>query len=150
MSFRIRVCSSPLIVDTLVTEVVDDRAERANPLELLVSARFRNVLFTRCKLDGSQLRMITGDHVTFDQCQMTGADLYAAQLVDVSFLACELDHADFSQASAPGMRLFGSTFHGVKGAAAFRGSYIDAGQVLPMAGIAFQALDITISEPGED
>ena len=26
----------PLILDTLVTEVVDNRAERANPLELLV------------------------------------------------------------------------------------------------------------------
>jgi hypothetical protein len=36
VSFGIRVCSTPLIVDTLVTEVVDDRAERANPLELIV------------------------------------------------------------------------------------------------------------------
>jgi len=28
--------SSPLIVDTLAADLVDDRAERANPLELLV------------------------------------------------------------------------------------------------------------------
>jgi hypothetical protein len=35
-SSRFRVCLSPLIIDTLVTEVVDNRAERANPLELLV------------------------------------------------------------------------------------------------------------------
>ncbi len=33
---RIRVCVSPLILDTLAAHVVDDRAERANSLELLV------------------------------------------------------------------------------------------------------------------
>jgi hypothetical protein len=36
VSSGIRVCSSPLIVDTLAVYVVDDRAERANPLELLI------------------------------------------------------------------------------------------------------------------
>jgi len=35
-SSGIRVCIGPLILDTLLTEKVDHRAERANPLGLLV------------------------------------------------------------------------------------------------------------------
>ncbi len=35
-SFGIRVCVSPLIVDTLAFNVVDHHADRANPLELLI------------------------------------------------------------------------------------------------------------------
>jgi hypothetical protein len=35
-SFGIRVCVDPLILDTLALYVVDPRADRANPLELLV------------------------------------------------------------------------------------------------------------------
>ena len=34
--FGIRVCIGPLILDTLVTQTVDHRAERANPLELTI------------------------------------------------------------------------------------------------------------------
>lgn len=126
-------------------EFVDSRLTGA----VFGAARIADVAFVRCRMEQSTFRMSTTERIEFIGCDLRGADFQGASLLESAFLDCDLTGADFSQAKLKGSRFHGSVLTDVRGGRSFAGVQIDAAQLVPMALGVFDALGITITEPGD-
>jgi uncharacterized protein YjbI with pentapeptide repeats len=113
---------------------------------LFTRGRLREVSITRCRLDGASFRMSETSSVVFDADDLRAGDFYASKLVETRIFDCDLTGAEFSKASAPGLRLHGSTLYDVKGSDALSGAVIESSQVLPVALGVLSALRIEIDD----
>jgi len=112
----------------------------------LRDCRLVDVRFLACRLDGANLRMVTGQHVAFEDCSLAGADLGGAALARARFFDCDLTGVERPGADLGGARLHGSTVDSVSGAGARRGVIIDSGQMVPISLLALAALGIRIDD----
>jgi uncharacterized protein YjbI with pentapeptide repeats len=116
---------------------------------LFTRARLGEVSITRCRLDGASFRMSEARSVAFDADDLRSVDFYASKLLDTRIFDCDLTGAEFSKASAPGLRLHGSTLYDVKGSDALSGAVIESSQVLAVALGVLSALRIEVDDDRE-
>ena len=99
----------------------------------LSAGHWRDVCFRETRLVDATFRMSSGERVRFEGCDASRADLYATQLPLAGLFNSNFNEAQMSEATLEGARLHGSTFDGIKGAEALRGSTISSEQVVPLA-----------------
>lgn len=116
---------------------------------LFTRGNFGEVSVTRCRLDGASFRMSEMRSVAFDADDLRSGDFYASKLVDTRIFDCDLTGAEFSKASAPGLRLHGSTLYDVKGSHYLSGAVIESSQVLAVALGVLSALRIEVDDDRE-
>jgi uncharacterized protein YjbI with pentapeptide repeats len=113
---------------------------------LFTRARLGEVTMTRCRLDGASFRMSETRSVEFDAGDLRAADFYASKLVQTRIFDGDLTGAEFSKASAPGLRLHGSTLLDLRGGEYLSGAVIESSQVLAVAVGVLSALRIEIDD----
>jgi uncharacterized protein YjbI with pentapeptide repeats len=112
----------------------------------LAGAHLIDVVLVGCKLDGANLRMVTGDRVQFDDVHLVAGDFYGAKVAHIRFFDCDLTAVEFSRSELGAVRLHGSKLDGIKGSIALRSAVIDSTQVLAFALGIFAGLGITIDD----
>ena len=113
------------------------------------AAQLNDVVFQECRLTDANLRLCQGNRVRFEHCDLARADLYRAQFLATCVFDCNLSSSDLSQASLTGARLHGSTFEGLKGAAALRGTTVSSAQLVPVALHILSLLEIDVDDERE-
>jgi hypothetical protein len=109
-------------------------------------AKFQDVAFVDCRLDGANFRMSRWERSEFDGCDLTEVDLYGAHLPACRFVRCDLSGA---QSRRPTCRRVGSisrSWNESVGADALGGITISSDQVLPVALALFAARAIVIDD----
>jgi uncharacterized protein YjbI with pentapeptide repeats len=99
----------------------------------LSAGHWRDVCFRETRLVDATFRMSSGERVRFEGCDASRADFYATQLPLACLFNSNFNEAQMSKATLEGARLHGSTFEGINGAEALRGSTISSEQVMPLA-----------------
>jgi uncharacterized protein YjbI with pentapeptide repeats len=115
----------------------------------LSGSRLVDVGFRECRLTDASLRMASGSRVRFENCDLGRLDLYAAELPGSYFFDSDLAGAELSQATLTGARLHGSSFDGLRGSGALRGTTISSAQILPVALQVLALLEITVDDERE-
>jgi uncharacterized protein YjbI with pentapeptide repeats len=113
---------------------------------LLTRANLAEVTITRCRLDRASFRMSDVRSVAFDADDLSGGDFYATQLIETRMFDCDLTGAEFSKASAPGLRLHGSTLYDLLGGEGLSGAVIESSQILAVALGVLSALGIEVDD----
>lgn len=113
---------------------------------VLAGARMEDVLFSRCKLDMANLRMLDGLRVEFLDSDLREADFHAARLAATGIHDSDLSSADFSRATPRHLRLHGSHLHELKGASALGDVVIGPDQLMDMSMALFNDSGITVDE----
>jgi uncharacterized protein YjbI with pentapeptide repeats len=98
------------------------------------------------RLDEAWLRAATLERCSFEDCAMAGADLYEAHIKQSRFVRCNLDGAELSQAQLGDVALHGSTFDGIRGAAALRNVVIGSDQLVPLAAVVLPAWGVVFDD----
>jgi uncharacterized protein YjbI with pentapeptide repeats len=112
----------------------------------LSAGHWRDVSFRETRLVDATFRMSSGERVRFEGCDASRADLYATQLPLAYLLNSNFNEAQMSKATLVGARLHGSSFEGIKGAEALRGTIISSQQALPLAFQLLASWDITVDD----
>jgi uncharacterized protein YjbI with pentapeptide repeats len=109
-------------------------------------ARFIDVGFCDCKLEGANFRMTVWERAELSGCDLREADLYEANMRGSRILNSDLTQLEFSKALLAGSRLAGSSLDGIRGAGSLRGITITSDQVIPVAMALFRSLRITVTD----
>jgi uncharacterized protein YjbI with pentapeptide repeats len=113
---------------------------------MLAGSTLRDVLFTECRLDTANLRMVEGRQCELLEADLRCADLYAARLTASRIQDCDLSGAELSQAMLERARLHGSVLRDLKGVGALAGAVIGSDQQMDVAMSLLGASGITVDD----
>jgi uncharacterized protein YjbI with pentapeptide repeats len=114
------------------------------------SARYADVGFVGCRMDGANFRMTRWERSGFERCDLSDADFGNSQLQGIQLLGCDLTGVDLSKCDLTGASLRGSTLERLRGAESLRGVTISSEQIVPVGLAVFGALKITIDDGDPD
>jgi uncharacterized protein YjbI with pentapeptide repeats len=112
----------------------------------LAGSFLEDVLFSGCKLDLANLRMIHGRRVDFHHDDLREADLTGAELISARMQDSDLTGLELSQARLDGLRLHGSAIHDIRGVSALRGAVVGRDQVMDLATVLFAESGISVDD----
>lgn len=110
------------------------------------STLLEDVLFTGCKLNLANLRMVRGKRLEFVSSDLGEADLYGAEFESTRIRDCDLTAAELSQAKLAGLRLRNCVLHDLKGVCALSGAIVGRDQVMDIAMALFAASGIVVDD----
>jgi uncharacterized protein YjbI with pentapeptide repeats len=113
----------------------------------MFGAHLRRVTFHNCKFDSVNARGVALRDVRFVDCLLREVDLGGAALTDVAFPGSTLDGVRIDGARMSRVDLRGATALGIRdGVAALRGATIGTAQLLDLAPLFAQALDVRVED----
>lgn len=106
--------------------------------------RWSDVALVDCSLRDASLRSSRWQRVDVTGSVAVGADLSGLECEHVTFTRCDLSGVQFWHASLAGTSFPGCQLEGVRGGTAFRGTRLEATQILDVAPTVFEGLGIEI------
>lgn len=110
----------------------------------LAGATVRDLAVRGGRADELSLRFATCQRVSFTDVDLRGLDAYEADLIGATFTGCDLTGAQFAHARCTGAVFRDCSMRGIQGVAALAGAGIASTDLMALAHLFAQALDIRI------